>query len=89
MSREGLDLTSVGGAVEPQFTPFSKFRALAIGASAAGEASARMLDIDQPDAGPRGPSFAQGVPSVRATSAEELVTALGRSYATPEGPMFI
>jgi thiamine pyrophosphate-dependent acetolactate synthase large subunit-like protein len=32
--------------------------------------------------------LAQGVPSVRATSAEELTAALERSYATP-GPMFI
>ena len=53
-----------------------------------GTPSARLLELDHPaiDLGALATSL--GVPSVRVTTADELVVALQRSYATP-GPMFI
>jgi acetolactate synthase-1/2/3 large subunit len=47
-----------------------------------------MLELDDPTLDLCALSSAMGVPGSRATSADELVTALQRSYATP-GPMFI
>jgi acetolactate synthase-1/2/3 large subunit len=86
MAREGLDVTVVG--LSNRSYAILNFELSRVGASAVGDASARMLDIDNPTLDLAGLASAQGVPSVRATSAEELVTALERSYATP-GPMFI
>jgi acetolactate synthase I/II/III large subunit len=86
MAREGLDVTVVG--LSNRSYAILNFELSRVGASAAGEASARMLDIDNPTLDLTALASAQGVPSVRATSAEELVSALERSYATP-GPMFI
>jgi acetolactate synthase-1/2/3 large subunit len=53
-----------------------------------GQASQRMLELDDPALDLCSLAKSMGVPSTRATSADELVTALQRSYATP-GPMFI
>jgi len=86
MAREGLDITVVG--LSNRSYAILNFELSRVGASAAGEPSARMLDIDDPTLDLAALAAAQGVPSVRATSAEELVSALERSYATP-GPMFI
>jgi acetolactate synthase I/II/III large subunit len=86
MAREGLDVTVVG--LSNRSYAILNFELSRVGANAAGEASARMLDIDNPTLDLAALASAQGVPSVRATSAEELVAALERSYATP-GPMFI
>jgi acetolactate synthase-1/2/3 large subunit len=86
MAREGLDVTVVG--LSNRSYAILNFELSRVGASATGSQSARMLDIDDPTLDLAGLASAQGVPSVRATSAEELVTALERSYATP-GPMFI
>jgi acetolactate synthase-1/2/3 large subunit len=47
-----------------------------------------MLELDNPTIDLCALASAQGVPSTRVTSADQLVTALERSYATP-GPMFI
>jgi acetolactate synthase-1/2/3 large subunit len=47
-----------------------------------------MLEIDDPTLDLCSLAKGLGVPSVRVTTAEELVVALRRSYATP-GPMFI
>ncbi len=86
MAREGLDVTVVG--LSNRSYAILNFELSRVGASAAGDASARMLEIDNPTLDLAALASAQGVPSVRATSADELVTALERSYATP-GPMFI
>jgi acetolactate synthase-1/2/3 large subunit len=86
MAREGLDITVVG--LSNRSYAILNFELSRVGASAAGEPSARMLDIDDPTLDLAALAAAQGVPSVQATSAEELVSALERSYATP-GPMFI
>jgi acetolactate synthase-1/2/3 large subunit len=47
-----------------------------------------MLDLDDPTLDLCAVASAQGVPSTRVTTAEELVTALHHSYAT-SGPTFI
>jgi acetolactate synthase I/II/III large subunit len=86
MAREGLDVTVVG--LSNRSYAILNFELSRVGANAGGEASARMLDIDNPTLDLAALASAQGVPSVRATTAEELVSALERSYATP-GPMFI
>jgi acetolactate synthase-1/2/3 large subunit len=86
MAREGLDVTVVG--LSNRSYAILNFELSRVGASATGSQSARMLDIDDPTLDLAGLASAQGVPSVRATNAEELVSALERSYATP-GPMFI
>jgi acetolactate synthase-1/2/3 large subunit len=59
-----------------------------VGVTREGSASQRMLEIDDPTLDLCALARGLGVPSARATSADELVTALRRSYATP-GPMFI
>jgi acetolactate synthase-1/2/3 large subunit len=86
MAREGLDVTVVG--LSNRSYAILNFELSRVGAHADGEASARLLDIDNPTLDLAGVASALGVPSERATTAEELVTALERSYATP-GPTFI
>ncbi|MGC2486249.1 MAG: acetolactate synthase large subunit [Acidimicrobiales bacterium] len=86
MAREGLDVTVVGLANRSY--AILNFELARVGAHADGEASARLLDIDNPTLDLASLATALGIPSVRATTAEELVTALQRSYATP-GPTFI
>jgi len=86
MAREGLDVTVVG--LSNRSYAILNFELSRVGAGTAGEASARLLDIDNPTLDLAGLASSQGVPSVRVTSAEELTAALERSYATP-GPMFI
>ncbi|MDE3064990.1 MAG: acetolactate synthase large subunit [Acidobacteriota bacterium] len=53
-----------------------------------GPPSERMLELDNPTLDLAGIARAQGVPSVRVATGEELAEALTRSYATP-GPTFI
>jgi len=86
MAREGLDVTVVG--LSNRSYAILNFELSRVGAHAQGEASARLLDIDNPALDLAGVASALGVPSERATTADELVTALERSYATP-GPTFI
>jgi thiamine pyrophosphate-dependent acetolactate synthase large subunit-like protein len=59
-----------------------------VGAVNEGVASQRMLELDHPALDLCGLASAQGVPSIRVSTAQDLVSALQRSYATP-GPMFI
>jgi thiamine pyrophosphate-dependent acetolactate synthase large subunit-like protein len=47
-----------------------------------------MLDLEDPQLDLCGLAASQGVPAQRVTTADELVAALRRSYATP-GPTFI
>jgi acetolactate synthase-1/2/3 large subunit len=86
MAREGLDVTVVGLANRSYAV--LNFERQRVGAMRDGSTSQRMLEIDDPTLDLGALAQGLGVPSVRATTADELVTALRRSYATP-GPMFI
>ncbi|MFY9782075.1 MAG: acetolactate synthase large subunit [Acidimicrobiales bacterium] len=86
MAREGLDITVVG--LSNRSYAVLNFELTRVGATSQSSTSARMLELDDPTLDLAGLARAQGVPSVRVSTAEELVTALERSYATP-GPMFI
>ena len=86
MAREGLDVTVVG-LVQSQLRHLN-FELSRVGAHVDGDASARMLDIDDPTLDLAGVATSLGVPSERATTADELVSALGAPTHTP-GPMFI
>jgi acetolactate synthase-1/2/3 large subunit len=86
MAREGLDVTVVG--LSNRSYAVLNMEMTRVGAVRDGGASERMLDLDDPTLDLSQLALAQGVPSVRVTSADELVQALERSYATP-GPMFI
>ncbi len=86
MAREGLDVTVVG--LSNRSYAVLNYELRRVGATAAGSTSQRMLDLDEPELNLAKLAEAQGVPSVRVRTADELVTALERSYATP-GPMFI
>lgn len=86
MAREGLDVTVVG--LSNRSYAVLNMELTRVGATADGGASARLLELDDPTLDLSQLARAQGVPSVRVTTADELVVALERSYATP-GPMFI
>ena len=86
MAREGLDVTVVG--LSNRSYAVLNMELTRVGAVTDGGASARMLELDDPTLDLSRLAQAQGVPSVRVTSADELVVALERTYATP-GPMFI
>jgi acetolactate synthase I/II/III large subunit len=86
MAREGLDVTVVG--LSNRSYAVLTYELTRVGATSQSSKSARMLELDDPTLDLAGLARAQGVPSVRVTTAEELVSALERSYATP-GPMFI
>jgi acetolactate synthase I/II/III large subunit len=86
MAREGLDVTVVGLANRSYAV--LTYELSRVGATSEGAASARMLDIDDPTLQLADLARSLGVASERATTADELVVALERSYATP-GPTFI
>lgn len=86
MAREGLDVTVVG--LSNRSYAVLNYERRRVGATSDGSTSQRMLDLDGPALDLGALAAAQGVPSVRVTTADELVSALLCSYATP-GPMFI
>jgi len=86
MARESLDVTVVG--LSNRSYAILNLERQRVGAVTDGLTSQRMLELDNPTIDLCGLASAQGVPSTRVTTADELVTALQRSYATP-GPMFI
>jgi acetolactate synthase-1/2/3 large subunit len=86
MAREGLDVTVVG--LSNRSYAVLNYELSRVGAESNGAASARMLDIDDPTLQLANLARSLGVASERATTADELVVALERSYATP-GPTFI
>jgi acetolactate synthase-1/2/3 large subunit len=86
MAREGLDVTVVG--LSNRSYAVLNWELIRVGAVREGSASSRMLELDDPTLDLAALANAQGVPSTRVHSAEDLVEALERSYATP-GPMFI
>lgn len=85
MARESLDVTIVALANRSYAVVDLELRRVQ---SVTGAASQRLIDLDDPAIDLAALARAQGVPSVRVTTADELVDALRRSYATP-GPMFI
>ncbi|MBU6233115.1 MAG: acetolactate synthase large subunit [Acidobacteria bacterium] len=86
MARESLDITVLG--LSNRSYAILNLELGRVGATAEGAASRRMLDLDNPQLDLCGLAASQGVPAQRVTSADELVVALQRSYATP-GPTFI
>jgi acetolactate synthase-1/2/3 large subunit len=86
MAREGLDVTVVG--LSNRSYAVLNWELIRVGAVREGSASSRMLELDDPALDLASLARAQGVPSTRVNNAEELVSALERSYDTP-GPMFI
>ncbi|MGC1420624.1 MAG: thiamine pyrophosphate-dependent enzyme, partial [Acidimicrobiales bacterium] len=86
MARESLDVTVV--ALSNRSYAILNLERQRVGAAGDGATSQRMLELDHPALDLCALASAQGVPSVRVTTAQELVTALQRSYNTP-GPMFI
>jgi acetolactate synthase-1/2/3 large subunit len=86
MARESLDVTVVG--LSNRSYAVLNFERQRVGVIGEGSTSQRMLEIDDPTLDLSSLAAGLGVPSVRVSTADELVVALGRSYATP-GPMFI
>jgi acetolactate synthase-1/2/3 large subunit len=86
MARESLDVTVVG--LSNRSYAILNLERQRVGAVTDGLTSQRMLELDNPTIDLCALASAQGVPSTRVATADELVTALERSYATP-GPMFI
>jgi acetolactate synthase-1/2/3 large subunit len=86
MARENLDVTVV--ALSNRSYAILNYELRRVGAVSEGSTSQRMLDLDEPTLDLCKLAEAQGVPSVRVTTADELVEALRHSYSTP-GPMFI
>jgi acetolactate synthase I/II/III large subunit len=86
MARESLDVTVV--ALSNRSYAILNLERQRVGASGDGATSQRMLELDHPALDLCALASAQGVPSTRVTTAQDLVSALQRSYATP-GPMFI
>ena len=85
MARERLDVTVVGLSNRSYAVSTTSLRRVGAVARVHEPADARHR---RPDTRPLRAREAQGVPSVRVTTADELVEALRRSYATP-GPTFI
>jgi len=86
MAREALDVTVV--ALSNRSYAILNLERQRVGAVSEGSTSQRMLDLDDPAMDLCSIARGLGVESVRVTSAEQLVSALVHSYATP-GPMFI
>jgi acetolactate synthase-1/2/3 large subunit len=86
MARESLDVTVV--ALSNRSYAILNLERQRVGAASEGVTSQRMLELDHPAIDLAALAKAQGVPSTRVTTAQDLVIALQRSYATP-GPMFI
>jgi acetolactate synthase-1/2/3 large subunit len=86
MARESLDVTVV--ALSNRSYAILTLERQRVGAGDAGPASRRLLELDEPPLDLCALAKGMGVPATLATTADELVTALRRSYATP-GPSFI
>ena len=86
MARESLDVTIVG--LSNRSYAILTLERQRVGAAREGAASERMLELDNPSLDLCALARGLGVPAVRVESADELVTALRRSYMTP-GPAFI
>ncbi len=87
MAREGLDVTVVGLSNRAYAILELERSRVGVGGPV-GEASRRLLQLTDPDLDLGAIARGLGVPAVRARTADELVEALRRSYATP-GPSFV
>ncbi len=88
MAREGLDVTVVALANRSYAVLELERQRVGAPGGDGGAASSRMLEIDDPTLDLAGVARSLGVPGVRVDTADDLVRALERSYATP-GPSFI
>jgi acetolactate synthase-1/2/3 large subunit len=86
MARESLDVTVV--ALSNRSYAILNLERQRVGVVQDGSTSQRMLELDHPELQLADLARSMGVPAVRVTTADELVIALERSYATP-GPMVI
>lgn len=86
MAREQLDVTVV--ALANRGYAILNLERRRVGATADGSASQRLLDLDDPTLDLAGLARSLGVTAYTVSTADELVTALQRSYATP-GPTLI
>ena len=86
MAREGVDVTVVG--LSNRSYAILNLELQRVGAVSEGAASQRMLDLENPDLHLATIASSFGVPGVTVTTADELTTALQRSFVTP-GPTFI
>jgi acetolactate synthase-1/2/3 large subunit len=86
MARESLDVTVV--ALSNRSYAILNLERQRVGVAQDGSTSQRMLELDHPELQLADLARSMGVPAVRVTTADELVVALERSYATP-GPMVI
>ncbi len=86
MAREGLDITTVVFANHSY--RILNIEMLRTGAGEAGASSKKLLDLGDPPIDWVSVAKGFGVPSVRATTAEEFDTAFARAMSTP-GPHFI
>jgi acetolactate synthase-1/2/3 large subunit len=85
-AREGLDVTTV--IFDNGSYAILNIELGRVGADAGGPSARSMLEIGRPDLDFVGLSEAMGVPATRATSADELTTALARAFGE-EGPHLI
>jgi len=85
-AREGLDVTTV--VLANHSYAILKLELSRVGAEAGGPRAADMLDLTRPDLDFVALARGMGVPAARATTAEELVVHLERSFAEP-GPSLI
>jgi acetolactate synthase-1/2/3 large subunit len=86
MAREGLDVTVIG--LSNRSYAILNLERQRVGAVSEGATSARMLELDDPTLDLCSIAKGLGVASERVESADALVQAIERSYATP-GPTFI
>lgn len=86
MAREQLDVTII--ALSNRSYAILNMERQRVGATGEGAASQQLLDLDNPTLDLAGLARSFGVAAETVTSADELVAALRRSYATP-GPTLI
>lgn len=86
MARENLDVTVL--ALSNRSYAILNLELARVGATSEGDASRRMLDLDNPTLDLAALARAQGVPAETVTTADELVVALQRSFAQ-SGPSLI
>ena len=85
-AREGLNVTTV--ILANRAYAILNMELDRVGATGAGARARALLDLDRPELDFVALARGLGVPAVRATTADELVSALGRALATP-GPSVV
>ncbi|MGH9100147.1 MAG: thiamine pyrophosphate-dependent enzyme, partial [Acidimicrobiales bacterium] len=85
-ARESLDVTTI--LLANRSYAILQFELGRVGAAGSGERAGSMLELQHPDLDFVALARGMGVPAERATSADDLVALLGRSFSE-EGPMLI